>query len=106
MSDIIFTTKSKDNIEIRLTRAQWKHIAYRHPEMRGRLKDIKEAIINPTARRTHSKDIIKLYKFLKDKKKYIMVAVKTLNHEGFVITAYQTLRIQKEKPYVNETNNI
>lgn len=54
-------------------------------------------IINPTARKKHSDVITKFYRFLKDKKRYIMVAVKILNHEGFVITAYQTLKIQKEE---------
>ena len=40
-------------------------------------------------------EVVKFYKFLKAKKKYIMVAVKILNNEGFVITAYQTLKVQK-----------
>ena len=106
MPDIIFALTTKNGIEIRLTKTQWKHISYRHPEMAGRQADIKETILNPTAIRKHSKEITKFYKFLKDKKQYIMVAVKLLDHEGFVATAYLTLKIQKEKEYGNEKNNI
>jgi len=32
---------------------------------------------------------------IKSEDEYIMVAVKILNHEGFIITAYNTKKIQK-----------
>ena len=43
---------------------------------------------------------------MKDKKKYLMVAVKTFNGEGFVVTSYFTAKIQKEQVSENEGNNI
>lgn len=97
MADNVFVVKTKDKIKIRLTKTQWKHIAYRHPEMSDKLQEMRDTVLNPTARRRHSDEIVKFYKFLKAKKKYIMVAVKILNNEGFVVTAYQTLRIQKSE---------
>ena len=103
---IIFFVKSKDGKEIRLANAQWKHIKFRHSEMTNMLKDVEDTIRNPTTVRRHSESITKFYKFMKDKKKYIMVAVKILNGEGFVVTSYFTAKIQKEQVNENEGNNI
>ena len=86
MTDILLLIQTSDGKEIRLTRTQWKHISYRHPEMAGRFSDIKDAITKPTSIRQHSNDIVKFYRFIKAKKKYIMVAVKTLDHKGFIVT--------------------
>lgn len=90
---MIFEVKTRDGKLIRLTEKQWSHIIYRHPEMVKRLNDIEEAISSPTARIQHSDETTKFYKFIKDEKKYIMVAVKILNGDGFVVTAYKTKRI-------------
>ena len=92
----IFEVKTKDGKIIRLTERQWLHIKQRHPEMANRLNDIEDAIANPTARIQYSEEVTKFYKFIKDGKKYkkyIMAAVKILNGDGFVITAYKTRRI-------------
>ena len=70
------------------------------------LKDMEDAIRNPTAVRRHSESIIKFYKFIKNKKEYIMVAVRVLNGEGFIVTSYFTAKIQKEQVNENERNNI
>ena len=95
-TDIVFLVKSKDGKKIRLTNAQWKHIKFRHPEMANMFKDMEDAIRNPTAVRRHSESIIKFYKFIKNKKEYIMVAVRILNGYGFIVTSYFTVKIQKE----------
>ena len=58
--------------------------------MSNRLSRIEDTIINPTARIQHSDETTKFYKFIKDERKYLMVAVKILNGKGFVITAYTT----------------
>ena len=88
---IIIEVKTKDGKLIRLPEKQWKHIRYRHPEIS--LDGIEDTIVNPTARIQYSDDITKFYKFIKREKKYVMVAVKILNGDGFVITAYKTKRI-------------
>ncbi len=61
--------------------------------MTTRIGDIEDTIATPTARIQHSGETTKFYKFIKDEKRYIMVAVKLLNGDGFVITAYKTKRI-------------
>jgi len=89
----IFEVRTKDGKIIRLAERQWLHIKQRHPEMPNRLDDIEDAITNPTARIQHSEGVTKFYKFMKDENKYIMAAVKILNGDGFVVTAYKTRRI-------------
>ena len=89
----IFEVKTKDGKLIRLTEKQWFHIKYRHPEIANKLNIIEDAIANPTARIQHSEDTTKFYKFIKGENNYVMVAVRILNGEGFVITAYKTRRI-------------
>jgi len=106
MPDILFSVTAKDGREIRLTHTQWKHIAFRHPEMGSKPHEIKEALRNPTTMRKHSEHITKFYKSLKEEKKYIMVAVKILDHEGFVVTAYLTRKIQRERTHENEGNHL
>ncbi len=93
MDDIVFTTTAKNWREIRLTKTQWKHITTRHPEMASMQKEIKLAIENPSTIKAFSDDVEKFYLYLKAENKYIMVAVKTLNGEGFIITAYKTKKV-------------
>ena len=85
--------KTKDGKLIRLTEKQWVHVKQRHPEIVNKLGDIQNAILNPTARIQHSDETTKFYKFIKNENRYIMVAVRILNGDGFVITAYKTRRI-------------
>ena len=92
---LIFTVKSKENKLIRLTVKQWKHIVYRHPEMTNKLIQIEKTIIYPDYIKACEENIIKYYKYIKEEAKYIVVAVKMLNGEGFIVTSYLTRKIQK-----------
>lgn len=92
----IIETTSKDGKLIRLTARQWKHIMKRHPEMARRIHDIEEAIRNPTKIVRFSDETTKFYRFIKQERRYIMAAVKILNGEGFVITAYLTKKIRRD----------
>jgi hypothetical protein len=92
---IIFITKDKTGRNIRLTETQWKHIKFRHPHFGNKPMEIKNTIENPTLMVKLTNKITKYYRYLKSEDKYIMVAVKILNHEGFIITAYNTKKIQK-----------
>lgn len=87
---------TKDGKTVFLRDEQWKHIKYRHPEMANKLNEIEEAVRNPTAVIRHSDATTKFYKFIKNKRKYIMVAVRFKNSEGFIITAYPTKKIKRD----------
>ena len=85
---ILFTVRTADGRTIRLTVRQWKHIAYRHPEITD-IRELEEALQFPTVRRTDG-EIVRYYRYDKDNQRYLLVTVKLLNHHGFIITAYRT----------------
>lgn len=87
----IFEIRDRSGRLIYLTDEQWKHIAKEHPEI-NRIEDIEETLKNPLKITTYEYDnsIKYYYKYFKERKitKYLMVIVKYLNGEGFVITVY------------------
>ncbi len=92
----IFKIKDKSNRIIRLTKERWKHIAKEHPEIQD-FEEIRTALISPLRIKPSKYDpdhVHYYYKFNKEKKRYFMVAVKYLNGEGFIITAYYMRRIK------------
>ena len=86
----IFDITDKSGRKIRLTDEAWKHISKEHPDL-GSLEEIKEALINPLIIKQSKYDpetVRWYYRYNKEKRRYLFVAVKYLNREGFVITAY------------------
>lgn len=61
------------------------------------LEDIKEVVIQPDKiiLSKFRENVVQYYKFNKIKKKYLLVSVKFLNGDGFVITAFYTSKIGK-----------
>ena len=91
--EIIFEVTDKTGRRIRLTKKQWSHILRRHKDMINYQKEIKETLKNPQQILHHPLDKQGRYYFtyIKHKQsqnKYLLVIVKYLNGEGFVITTY------------------
>jgi hypothetical protein len=87
----IFDINDREGKEIRLTDKQWKHILRRHSYMEKYLEEIKETLKDPDKliKQPFEKGYYyKSYKYLKKPNKFILVIVKYLNGEGFVITSY------------------
>ena len=88
----IFEIKDKNGKEIRLTKEQWKHIRKKHPEVEN-TEEIEETLKRPD-KITFPKidDTIGFYyKYFKNRpspQNYLLVLVKYLNGDGYVITAY------------------
>ena len=96
---IIFEIFSKLNKLIRLTETIFNEIKFKHPEIVGQEEKMKETLINPNEiRKSQYAEYIwlfyKLFETTPVTKKYLMVGVKVLNEEGFVVTAYFTYRIK------------
>lgn len=86
----IFEVIDKSGRKIRLTDQRWNHIVSRHPELSNSLEIIKETVLKPSFQVRDNLDE-KLYyshSYIKDIKFYMIVAVKYLNGEGFIITAF------------------
>ena len=88
----IFEVKDKTGRKIRLTKKQWTHINKKHPAIANYLDEIKETIENPDAVIESEEENVclyyKYYKRLKSPYNYILVIVKYLNGEGYIMSAY------------------
>ena len=96
MSENVFEVVDKSGRKIRLTNKQWKHIIRDHPEISDD-EVIKETLENPI-KITQPYRVRKhyYYKYYKDRKfpdKFLMVVVKYLNGDGFVISAFYVRHI-------------
>ena len=95
--DIIFETIDKTGRKIHLSKERYKHIQ-KHPLMDDSLENIKSTINNPGTIRCNEEDekVSYFYKEFKERdpfERYLMVAVKYLNGEGFIITSFYTNKI-------------
>ncbi len=86
----IFEITDKTGRKIRLTQERWNHITREHPEMVS-LEEVRNTLISPLKIKSSKyspEDVNYYYRFDKERKKYLMTAVKYLNGDGFVITVY------------------
>lgn len=91
---IIFEVIDKKGRSIRLTKKQWCHIC-EHPEMVGKLENIRETITLPENIIPSPRDpqVHYFFRYLKQNRNYLLVAIKYLNGDGFVITAFETAKM-------------
>jgi hypothetical protein len=86
---------SKNGVPIRLTRERWQHIEARHPEMLGQREKVIETVHEPES--IQAGDFgellaIRFYPKTPLTEKYLVVAYKETDHDGFVLTAYFTTK--------------
>ena len=84
---------------IRLTEERRAHIL-EHPEMKGRIRSIKETLLEPqrVIQSLSDKDTSLYYRFYIGTKvgdKYLCVVIKTIKDDSFILTAYLTDSIKK-----------
>ena len=98
MSENYFDIMSKLSKRIYVTKSRWDLIiGTKHLEIKGKEKEVKEALINPDEIRL-SKSDTSVYLYYKHYGKLsLSVVVKHNNGEGFIITAYYTDRIKEGK---------
>lgn len=94
MTDV-FVVEDSFGKSVRLTKERWAYINARHPDVS--LEDLREGLRNPSSVRKSDNDpesVKWFYRFDKKKALYLLVSVKYLNGEGFVITAYHTKKVK------------
>ncbi|PIN90033.1 hypothetical protein COU57_04950 [Candidatus Pacearchaeota archaeon CG10_big_fil_rev_8_21_14_0_10_32_14] len=100
MSENVFEILDKTGRKIRLTKERWGHITSPeslHPYITNYLEEVKQTLEKPEVIVCNKYDDMKAnyYKFLKERKQYLLVAVKYLNGDGFITTSFITRRIKK-----------
>ncbi len=86
----VFEIVDRSGRKIRLTSERWKHIVQEHPGITDP-EEIRAALVQPLVIRPSIYDpqhVRWYYRFHKEMRSYLMVAVKYLNGDGFVVTAY------------------
>ena len=96
----IFELVDKTGRKIRLTKRQWRETTLKHPSMAAYLEEIKETLIFPADITDYGPDkyvryYYKYFKHLRSRYKYLLVIVKYLNGDGFVIKSYFENRIRR-----------
>jgi len=84
---------------VSLDEERWHHVL-EHPEMKNQLARIKETVVNPDEVRAsiHDPSVLLFYKLYEKTpvtEKYLIVVIKFLNKEGFIVTAFFTDRVKK-----------
>ena len=84
--------------KIRTTKNYWKKIKeVKHTELRFGITEVKKTLILPDeVRQSVTDPTIILFAKKIEKHDILIVAVKTLNGEGFLVTAYQTKKSKKK----------
>lgn len=75
---------------IHLSDERWRHILNEHPKLTGSMEHIKETLATPLAikQSVYGENVHYYYRWYKERKRYLFVAVKYLNGSGHIITAF------------------
>lgn len=96
--EILFEIEDIFGRKIRTTTDYWRKIkTLKHQELRYGIAEVKKIIVSPDEVRASIADETILL-FAKKIGKYdiLIVAVKVLNGDGFIVTAYQTKKYKKK----------
>ena len=90
---MIFEIQDKTGRRIHLTMERWKHILNEHPILFDQIENIEQTLITPLTfvESTSSENVkyyYRYYKNIKLKAKCLLVVVKYLNGDGFVIISF------------------
>jgi len=91
----IFEIRDKSGRNIHLSKERWSHIQ-KHPEMSGQLEQIKETLTCPDtiSKFGYDSSVHFYYRYCKGRGDYLLISVKYLNGEGFIITSFYTDKIK------------
>ncbi len=92
----LFEIKDRNGKIIYITNERWKHITSKHQDI-SEIEKIKDTIFLPLIIKQDKLDenLYYYYRYDKIRKRYMMVSVKYLNGEGYILTTFYTRRIRK-----------
>jgi hypothetical protein len=95
MNKYLFEVSTPIQCSIHTTREYWEKLLVKHPELKNKLENVKEALQNPLEIRKSKKDEMIFLFYLDDVKYWLCVVVKKNELEGFLVTAYITDSIKE-----------
>ena len=96
--DLLFEVEDIFGRKIRTTKDYWLKIkTLKHRELRYGIREVKKTLVNPDeVRKSVADETIILYAKKITKYDILIVAVKILNNDGFLVTVYQTKEYLKK----------
>lgn len=94
MADFVI---SVDGVPIRLTDERWVHIVENHDDLAGHYDDVLEAVENPDMLLPGHKGSLLAVRSYGRRGYLVVIYRQTTTDDGFVITAFFTDRIDREK---------
>ena|SRR3989344_3896762 len=96
--DLLFEVKDVLGRKIRTATDYWQKIkTLKHRELKYDIPEVKNTLTNPEeVRRSVTDSTILLYAQKQKKYDILIVAVKVLNGDGFLVTVYQTKEVKKK----------
>lgn len=95
MNELLFNILSPLGFTVRTNRGYWQKIVLKHPDIKDRIDEIKNTLRDPIEMRESSRDENILLFYGAKEKYWMVVVVRCLNGEGFIITAYRTDAIKE-----------
>jgi len=97
--NILFDVIDKTGRKLRMTIWNWEHIIRMHPDISSEKDKIIEALQSPdkiigSLKDENARFYYKYYKHRQSVNKFMMVLVKYLNGEGFIISAHFVRRMK------------
>jgi hypothetical protein len=80
---------------VRTSAAYWQKIILKHPDLAEYLELVKQALALPDEIHRSSRDAEVLLFYLAGEHRWVVAVARRANHEGFLITAYQTGSIKE-----------
>jgi hypothetical protein len=84
---------SRNNVPIRLTDERWAHITEEHAELAGMRLEILETIVRPARILAGRRGELLAVREI-ETGKFLVVAYRELENDGFIITAFLTRRVR------------
>lgn len=97
-NNLLFEVNDVLGRKIRTTKDYWQKIkTLKHRELKYGIKEVEKTLIKPDeVRRSVADATILLYAQKQEKYDILIVAVKVLNGDGFLVTTYQTKEFKKK----------
>jgi len=100
--DLLFEVTDVSGRKIRTTKDYWEKIkTLKHRELKYGVEEVKNTLTKPDeVRRSVTDSTILLYAQAQEKYDILIVAIKVLNGDGFLVTVYQTKEFKKKGEFV------
>jgi len=98
MPEVMFSVPTSLGFSVRTTREYWTLILRKHPEVAGKEDEVRRCLQDPEQVRRSKQDRA-VYLFYRALVPYhLVVVVRRLNGDGFIITSYITDKVKEGEP--------